>query len=37
MPTEPINGVELYYEQTGEGDPLVLCHGFAGDYRSWEP
>ncbi len=37
MPSAPINGVELYYEETGEGLPLVLCHEFAGDYRSWEP
>ena len=37
MPFAPINGVELYYEETGEGLPLVLCHEFAGDYRSWEP
>jgi pimeloyl-ACP methyl ester carboxylesterase len=37
MPHAPINGVELYYEETGEGLPLVLCHEFAGDYRSWEP
>lgn len=32
-----VNGVELYYEQTGFGTPLVLCHEFAGDMRAWEP
>ena len=37
MPTVRVNGVELYYEETGEGDPLILSHEFAGDYRSWEP
>ena len=31
------DGVKLYYEQTGSGDPLVFVHEFAGDYRSWEP
>lgn len=36
MPTARVNGVELYYEDTGEGYPLVLSHEFAGDYRSWE-
>jgi pimeloyl-ACP methyl ester carboxylesterase len=36
MPTARVNGVELYYEQTGEGYPLVFSHEFAGDYRSWE-
>ena len=37
MPTARVNGVELYYEEVGEGDPLVFCHEFAGDYRSWVP
>lgn len=36
MPTARINGVELYYEETGEGFPLIFSHEFAGDYRSWE-
>jgi len=30
-------GVRLYYEETGSGSPIVFCHEFAGDYRSWEP
>jgi pimeloyl-ACP methyl ester carboxylesterase len=33
----PVNGVKLYYEITGNGYPLLFCHEFAGDYRSWEP
>jgi pimeloyl-ACP methyl ester carboxylesterase len=37
MPMARVNGVELYYEETGEGYPLILSHEFAGDYRSWEP
>ena len=32
-----INGVNLYYEVTGDGFPLVLCHEFAGSSESWEP
>src|SRR5579884_539090 len=32
-----INGVSLYYEETGQGFPLIFSHEFAGDYRSWEP
>jgi len=32
-----INGVSLYYEETGGGYPLIFSHEFAGDYRSWEP
>jgi pimeloyl-ACP methyl ester carboxylesterase len=37
MPTASVNGVELYYEDTGSGYPVVFCHEFAGDYRAWEP
>jgi pimeloyl-ACP methyl ester carboxylesterase len=31
------DGVRLYFEETGQGLPLVFVHEFAGDYRSWEP
>jgi pimeloyl-ACP methyl ester carboxylesterase len=31
------DGVELYYEETGSGLPIVFVHEFAGDHRSWEP
>ena len=37
MPRHISNGVELYYEDSGSGFPVVFCHEFAGDYRSWEP
>ena len=37
MPKAPVNGVNLYYEVTGTGYPLLFAHEFAGDYRSWEP
>ena len=32
-----VNGVDLYYEDTGQGIPLVWSHEFGGDYRTWEP
>jgi pimeloyl-ACP methyl ester carboxylesterase len=32
-----LNGVELYYEDTGSGYPVVFCHEFAADYRGWDP
>ena len=32
-----LSGVELYYEETGAGVPLVWSHEFGGDHRSWEP
>jgi len=37
MPTAFVNGVNLYYEVTGKGFPLVWAHEFAGSYKSWEP
>jgi pimeloyl-ACP methyl ester carboxylesterase len=35
MPRRHINGVELYYELRGEGEPLVLVHGSWTDHTSW--
>ena len=37
MPMASVNGIQLYYEITGSGYPLLLSHEFAGDCRSWEP
>ena len=37
MPKALVNGVNLYYEVTGSGYPVLFVHEFAGDYRSWEP
>jgi pimeloyl-ACP methyl ester carboxylesterase len=31
------DGVQLFYEETGSGTPIVFVHEFAGDHRSWEP
>ena len=31
------DGVDLFYESTGTGAPIVFVHEFAGDMRSWEP
>src|SRR5579871_1429077 len=37
MPLVEREGVRLYYEETGRGDPIVWLHEFAADYRTWEP
>ena len=37
MPNFSANGVNIYYEETGEGYPLVWSHEFAGCHDSWEP
>lgn len=32
-----VNGMEMYYEIHGEGEPLVLLHGFFGSGQFWKP
>ena len=36
MPTLAANGINIYYEDTGSGIPILFLHEFAGDHRSWE-
>ena len=36
MPKFSSDGIEIYYEVTGEGFPLVWSHEFGGSYESWE-
>lgn len=31
------DGVKLYFEEVGEGTPIVFVHEYAGDGRAWEP
>jgi 3-oxoadipate enol-lactonase len=35
MPLLNIHGANLYYEQHGEGPPLVFAHGVGGNHLSW--
>ena len=37
MPKARVNGIDLYYEEHGQGTPLVFVHEFAGEVRSWDP
>ncbi len=37
MPKFSATGVNIYYEVTGDGFPLVWSHEFAGCYESWDP
>ena len=30
------DGVNLYYEDSGAGRPILFIHEFSGDYRAWE-
>ena len=35
MPRVYLNGVNLYYEVSGTGPSIVLCHGYTGSHQSW--
>ena len=37
MPMAKVDGVNLHYEETGTGTPLVFVHEFAGEAQSWLP
>jgi pimeloyl-ACP methyl ester carboxylesterase len=36
VPVKRINGVRLFYEVSGTGEPLVLVHGSWGDHHNWD-
>ena len=31
------DGLKLYYEETGQGIPVVFCHEYGNDFHAWEP
>lgn len=35
MATASLNGVDLFYEEAGKGQPLVLVHGSWADHTTW--
>jgi 3-oxoadipate enol-lactonase len=35
VPKVRVNGIELYYEVHGDGEPLLLLAGFACDHTAW--
>lgn len=35
MPKAIINGISMYYEVHGKGEPLVLIQGLGGDHQGW--
>lgn len=37
MPYIPVDGVNYGYDQLGDGEPLILLHGFTGRRESWWP
>lgn len=36
MPNIKVNGIQMYYEVEGEGEPLILIHGLGSSTLDWE-
>jgi pimeloyl-ACP methyl ester carboxylesterase len=36
MPYAVAEGARIYYEELGQGSPILFIHEFGGDYRSWQ-
>ena len=37
MPTAPINGINIFYDDNGSGFPVLLSHGYSANGRMWAP
>lgn len=37
MPTTDVNGVTIFYEERGQGEPLLLIMGLGGQLTDWPP
>ncbi|NJD60291.1 MAG: alpha/beta hydrolase, partial [Anaerolineae bacterium] len=33
----PVNGMDMYFEETGEGTPLILLHGGTSSCKTRQP
>jgi pimeloyl-ACP methyl ester carboxylesterase len=36
VPLAPVNGIDIYYEEHGEGDPILCIHGTSSSALVWE-
>ena len=36
MPTQRANGIDIYYEMAGQGEPLLLLHGLGSRSDDWQ-
>lgn len=37
MPVERINGIDMYYEIAGQGQPVLFLHGLGSSTADWQP
>src|SRR5215218_7951709 len=37
MPMITLNGLDVFYETRGSGDPVLLVHGLGSSTEDWEP
>ena len=37
MKTVSVNGIDIAYQESGSGPPLLLLHGFSLDHTIWAP
>ena len=35
MPRVNVNGISFYYEVSGSGPSIILCHGYTGSHQDW--
>lgn len=35
MPHATINGADLFYDEAGSGEPIILHHGYTGSHDAW--
>ena len=35
MPTINVNGIDLFWDERGEGEPILLHHGYTGSHDIW--
>ena len=35
MPKVKVNGIELNYQESGRGEPVLMIMGFGGDHLAW--
>ena len=37
MPTEKLNGIDIYYEEHGSGPTIIMTHGLGDSAALWAP